>query len=168
MKRTIFLLAMMLCSLTICAQPGQQNSAPRFDPQKYQQMIEESLTKAAGLTPDEAKAFFPLYNEMRAKQREIGKQIHDLKKNATCDAKQCAETIQKINQLKVDMAVVEQKYYKRMLNAVPADKVFKVIKADDEFHRRMVQGQRGRRRGQGLESSQFNPRHQEQRPPQDK
>ena len=149
MKRTILFLAMAVFTLTIWAQPGQQNGVPRFDPQKYQQMIEESLTKAACLTPEEAKAFFPLYNEMRAKQREVGKQIHELKKNASGDAKQYAETIQKINQLKVDMAVLEQKYYKRMVNAVPADKVFKVIKADDEFHRRMVQGQRNRGRGQG-------------------
>lgn len=139
---TMFVVAVSLCAL---AQPNGQKGQPRFDPQKFQQMVEESLTKAASLTADEAKAFFPLYNEMRERQCKMGVQIYELKKNVKGDAKSYAEAIQKINQLKVDMAEVERDTYKRILKVVPAEKVFKVMKAEDEFHRRMVQGQRNRR-----------------------
>lgn len=143
MKKIFLCLLLTATTMGLWAQP--QQGQPRFDPQKFQEMVEASLTQAAGLTTDEAKAFFPLYNEMRAKQREMGKQIYELKKNAKGDAKAYAETIQKINQLKVDMAVVEQNFYKRVVKDVPAEKVFKVMKAEDDFHRRMVQRQRGRR-----------------------
>jgi hypothetical protein len=98
MKKTIVYLLMFMCSMTSWAQGAPQKGHPRFDPQKFQQMVEESLTKTAGLTPEEARAFFPPYNEMRAKQREMGKQIHDLKKNVKDDSKAYAETIKKINQ----------------------------------------------------------------------
>ena len=144
MKRNIFLLMLMFMPLLTWAQP--QGGDRPFDPVKFQQMVEESLTKAASLNADEAKVFFPLYNEMRQKQREMGKKIHELKKQPLTDAKKYSETILKIKQLQVDMAELEQSYYKRMLKVVPPEKVFKVMKAEDDFHRRMVQGQREKHR----------------------
>ncbi len=135
----------------VCAQPqgvkGQQGQSS-FDPQKFQQMVEESLTKAADLTPDEAKAFFPLYNEMKDKQRDMGRQIFEVKKNASNgDNKNYAEAIQKIHQLKVKMAEMEADFYKNIVKVIPAEKAFKVMKAEDDFHRKMVQRQRRDRRG---------------------
>ena len=146
MKRTILLTLMVLAALSGWAQPQEPHGERHFDPAKFQQMVEESLTKAASLTPEEAKVFFPLYNEMRQKQREMGKKMHELKNKPMTDGQKCSETILKIKQLQVDMAELEQSYYKRMLKTVPPEKVFKVMKAEDDFHRRMVQGQRGKHR----------------------
>ena len=146
MKQMIVLTMMMFVSLCGWTQPQEPRGDRRFDPAKFQQMVEESLTKAASLNADEAKVFFPLYNEMRQKQREMGKKIHELKKQPLTDAKKYSETILKIKQLQVDMAELEQSYYKRMLKVVPPEKVFKVMKAEDDFHRRMVQGQREKHR----------------------
>lgn len=158
--KQIILFALMCC-MPLCAmsQPAEGRGDRRFDPQKFQQMVEQSLTKAASLTPEEAKAFFPLYNEMKTKQREMGGQIHQLKKSASGDDKAYTSTILKIKQLQVEMAELEQNYYKRILKVVPPEKVFRVMKAEDDFHRRMVQGQRGRR-PDGKQHGQ--------RPPQDK
>lgn len=130
------------------AQPQEPRGDRHFDPQKFQQMVEQSLTKAASLTPEEAKAFFPLYNEMRAKQREMGKQIHQLKKECSGDSKACSATILRIKQLEVDMATLGQTYYQRILKVIPPEKVFKIMEAEDDFHRRMVQGQRGKHRSE--------------------
>lgn len=158
MKKFLMTLLLVAAGLCASAQPNGQKGQPLFDPQKFQQMVEESLTKAAGLTADEAKAFFPLYNDMRERQRKMGVQIYELKKNAKGDAKSCTEAIQKINQLKVEMAEVERDTYKRILKVVPAEKVFKVMKAEDDFHRRMVQGPRNRR-PQGQQGQQGQRRH---------
>ena len=147
MKKILICAFVMVLPLMAWAQAPERGER-HFDPEKFQKMVEESLTKEAALTSDEAKAFFPIYNEMRQEQREMGKQIHRLKKEPGTDEKSYAQTIAKINQLKVDMAKLEQDYYKRMLNAVPAEKAFKVMKAEDEFHRRMVQGQRGKKHGE--------------------
>ena len=145
MKKLILGISLILISVATWAQPAQQqNRQPRFDPQKFQQMMENELAKAAELTVDEAKAFFPLYNELRKKQRDMGMQIYQLKANAPTDSKGAATTVSKINTLKVEMAELEQEYYKRIMKVVPANKIIKVMRAEDKFHQRMVQNTRGR------------------------
>lgn len=145
MKKLILSLSFILISMLAWSQgPQQPKGQPQFDPQKFQQMVENEISKAVGFTPDEAKAFFPLYNEMRDKQREMGRQIFQLKAQANTDTKKSAEVVNKINSLKVEMAQQEQSYYKRILKVVPAEKVLKVMRAEDDFHKRMVQKQRGR------------------------
>ena len=153
MKRLLLIMCALALTITISAQRQGEDGAPRFDPQKFQQMVEEQLSREACLSQEERAAFFPIYNEMRAKQREMGKQIHQLKKNNPANAKAAAETINKINQLKVDMARLESDYYKRITKAVPSEKVLKLMRAEDDVYRRMVQrrdNHRGeRRRPQG-------------------
>ena len=145
MKRMVILALTALFTIGLWAQAPEQGK-PRFDPKEFQQRMEAELTRQAGLTPEEAKLFFPLYKEMKEKQRNIGVQIHELKKGQKDDAT-CAATIARIKQLQVESAQLEQTYYKRLVEAVPASKVFKVMKAEDDFHRRMVQG--GMRSRQG-------------------
>ncbi len=140
MKKLLIMTLLAILPLAIWANEPEMGNQ-RFDPEKFQKMVEESITKAAGLTPEEAQALFPLFNEMKAKQREIGLKIYQLKKCANGDCKAYAKTINEINDLKVEMAQVESEYYIRILKVLPAEKVFKVMKADDDFHRRMVQGQ---------------------------
>lgn len=146
MKKLILIMMVALVPFTSWAQGPNDKGERRFDPEKFQRMREEALTKEAALTADEAKAFFQQYNEMRTKQRELGGKIHQLKKNPGSDEKTFAETIGKITRLKVEMSELEQTFYQRIIKNVPAEKVFKVMQAEDDFHRRMVQGQRKRRR----------------------
>lgn len=140
MRQILLIIMFVLSPFMLAAQPqGQpQDGSPRFDPQKFQQMVEQMLTKAGELTADEAQLFFPLYNEMRQKQREMGRQIHELKTSCPADSKACSETILKIKRLQVESAELEQDYYKRILRKLPAEKLFKMMKAEDDFHRRMV------------------------------
>lgn len=149
MKRLTILALMALFTMSLMAQQNSEQGKPRFDPKEFQQRMEEALTRQAELTPDEAKAFFPIYKEMKEKQRGIGVQIHQLKTQCKPDEAAYTAAITKIKQLLVESAQLEQSYYRRLLEVVPASKVFKVMKAEDDFHRRMVQGQRGRRGGVG-------------------
>ena len=149
MKRRAFMALMALFTMNLWAQQTQGAGKPRFDPQEFQLRMEEALTRQAGLTADEAKAFFPIYNEMKGKQRAISVQIHQLKTQCKPDEAAYTATITKIKQLLVESAQLEQTYYRRLLEVVPASKVFKVMKAEDDFHRRMVQGPRGRWGGAG-------------------
>ena len=60
------------------------------------------------------------------------------------------------------MAKLEQDCYKRILKVIPAEKVLKVMKAEDDFHRRMVQG--SRRRGKPGENPEGRRPQRSQRP----
>ena len=48
-----------------------QNPNKRFDPARFEAELEQFITTSAGLTPNEASAFFPLYREMQKKQLSL-------------------------------------------------------------------------------------------------
>lgn len=147
MRYLLTIAAALLLSVAASAQPQEGNGRPRFNPEEFKQRMEQALTKEAGLTAEEAKAFFPIYHEMKAKQRERINQIRELKKKPYTTQEAYADAIAKIKNLQVDMAKVELDYYKKLVKAVPAEKVFKAMSAEDKFHRQMVQGQRKPREG---------------------
>lgn len=145
MKRYILTAFAALFALVAWAQT-QEKGKPRFDPQLFQRHMEAELTRQSGLTPEEAKVFFPLYEEMKEKQRCIGMQIRQLMNQENLDDAACSYNIAQIKKLQLETNEIEQTYYKRFVEIVPACKVFKIMKAEDDFHRRMVQGQHYQRR----------------------
>lgn len=161
MKRIAFILLTILFALNLSAQqqPASQGR-PRFDKKEFQQRMEAELTKKAELTPEEAQLFFPIYNELKEKQRGYFHQILELKRQAGGDEGAYAATIARIKELQVESAQLEQNYFRRLVEVIPASKVFKVMKAEDDFHRRMVQGperQRERKHGEKRGNGQRQP-----------
>ncbi|MCR5820671.1 MAG: hypothetical protein K6F94_06990 [Bacteroidaceae bacterium] len=128
-----------LITLSAIVLNAQDQKSPRFDPQVFRQHMERTLTKEAGLTPDEAAAVFPIYNEMREKQRNLGEQIRTIKCQTHADEKEAYKAVIKIKQLQTDMAETEESYYKKMCKTIPASKVMKMMLAEDNLHRRMIQ-----------------------------
>ena len=105
-----------------------------------------------GFTQAEAQAFFPIYFEMKGKQRRLQHSIYQLKKNAPCanaEEKDYAINIQKIKDLGVEMAQLEVNYYKKMCGAVSPRKVYAAMQAEDRFHRKMLEDFGGRQNRQG-------------------
>lgn len=148
MKKLVlsFLLLLAPCFLL----NAQKNGRGKFNPEEFKAKLESYVTKEAGFTQAEAQAFFPIYFEMKGKQRALQRQIFQLKKNAPQDGandSEFAQTIQKIKDLGVEMAGLEVTYYKKMCQAVSPQKVYKAMCAEDRFHREMLEdfGQRGNR-----------------------
>lgn len=121
-------------------QSKQNKEQPRFDPEKFQQDMLMNITRAAGFTPAESQAFIPLYKEMRKELRTISAKIHELKTKKYETDKEYLDALNKIKRLQVEMAEVEASYYKRICKVVPAEKMFKLMLAEDQFHRQMVKG----------------------------
>lgn len=142
MKKIFLITLLSVMQLTLFAQPKDTSGGPRMDPKEFQHRMRQEMTRVAGFTEEEEETFFSLYTEMREKQRLIGRQIHELKKTKPQSTKDFANTITRIKQLQVEMSQVERTYYKRIVSAIPAEKVWLVMKAEDEFHRRMVRGKR--------------------------
>ena len=58
------------------AQPG----GPRkFSPKEFRTNLERFITKHAGFTSEESQAFYPLYHEMKDRQRDVQHTIFRLK-----------------------------------------------------------------------------------------
>ena len=136
-KNIICALLVLFCAVTSVAQPPRKNE--RLSPEDFREKMENAITESTGLTTEEAAKLFPLFHEMKKKQHDIGKQIFSLKKaEESLSEKELSDRLLKIKHLQVQMAEVEETYYKRMCKAVSATKVFGVMRAEDEFHREML------------------------------
>jgi hypothetical protein len=123
------------------AVPMQAQQGPRpfgrksFDPKKFEAQLEQFVTVEAGLTPYEASLFFPLYREMRRKQMfyfNVDRKYRHIDFN---DERQCLDAITEKDKADIKMKEIQMEYHKKFLKVLPATKVFKVIRAEDKFHR---------------------------------
>ena len=151
MKKTLLLFSLLVFSISMMAQQPQRG---KFKPDEFKAKLEAFVTAEAGFTQSEAQAFYPIYFEMKGKQRGLQRQIFQLKKNAPQAGADQEYTIiiQKIKDLGVEMAKLEVTYYKKMYTVVSPQKVYKAMCAEDQFHRKMLEdfGQdKPRRGGQG-------------------
>ena len=139
MRKVILIFYMLVFGITMMAQSQQRG---KFNPEEFKAKLESYVTSQAGFTQSEAQAFYPIYHEMKGKQRQLQHRIYRLKNNTpteNADDKDFALIIQKIKDLGVEIAQLEVNYYKKMCNAVSPQKVYKAMCAEDKFHRKMLE-----------------------------
>ncbi len=135
-KRNIFVLLFgLVFSLTVSAQGNK-----KFSPEKFEADMQAFITREANLTQQESDAFFPLLKEMQTKQRELYAKIRSLGKNRPADEKSFAAAVRQSDKLNIELRQIEQKYHQKMLQVVPASKVYDAIRAETRFHRQMMKG----------------------------
>lgn len=145
-KRYFFLLICLLAGvLMLSAQkPMQPGPGPvsgvlpePFDPEKFEAELEQYITTEACLSPRESAQFFPLYREMRKKQLALfgamrrGRYVN-MKNND-----ECLKMIRENDKRDVEMKKLQQKYHNEFLKVLPASKVFRIIQAEEQFHRKV-------------------------------
>jgi hypothetical protein len=150
----------LLISFLLLAPVLAQDEALTPQDLKAQEKIKAAriafITDRLGLTPDEAEKFWPVYREFSMKRQEIKKEFKDNRKNPDPkktieeNEKESLELGLKLKQRELDL---EKEYSGKLLNAVPAQKVMALRKAEDDFRkvlldqiqkRQMLQQQRQR------------------------
>ncbi len=147
MKKSLLFILFLLCTtLTVQAQPERG----KFNPEEFRAKLEEFITRKADLTNTEAQTFFPIFHKMKEEQRTLQTEMFKLKRNRSeennLSEKDYANKIQRICELNTKMAEIQESYYKKMYKAVPAQKVYKAMLAEDAFHRMMLRQFDQRRR----------------------
>jgi len=134
LRRPIVLILLLIAVvMPATAQPGP---GPKpFDPKRFEAELEQFVTIEAGLTPVEASRFFPLYREMRRKQRGLMGVDRVYQHIDFNDDKQCLEAITERDKADVKIKQIQMEYHKKFLKILPASKVLATIKAEDKFHR---------------------------------
>lgn len=147
MKRKYLHLLMLVVTLTmslgICAQGqhGGQGGPSKFNPEEFRVRLEGHISRQAGFSAQESQKFFSIYHEMKDKQHKLQQEMFKLKKNRPANSasdKDYLNTIQKIKDLNVEIAQIEENYYKKMCKAISPKKVYQAMLAEDEFHRQML------------------------------
>lgn len=137
MKKIVIIMIALLAVVSIDAQ-NKGNNKHRFSPEKFKADMEQFIVQEACLTPAESAKFFPVYDEMNKKQRAIFGRMRRLSKMKPADEEGCEKAIKQRDELDLDLKQLQQSYHNKFLNLIPASKLFDVLKAEDKFHRRML------------------------------
>ena len=137
MKKSLIILFSCLLSASMMMAQHQRG---KFNPEEFKAKLESFITGEAGFSEAEAQTFYPIYHEMKAKQRDLMQQEYKLKRNSIGDSEKAhQEALLKIVKLHKEAADIEETYYKKMFKAISAKKVYAIMRAEDAFHREMLQ-----------------------------
>ena len=145
MRRSIIIIALCLFAVLPIIAQGQNKHKGSFNYDEFRKKMELFITEEAGLTPEDAQKFFPIFREMKEKQMKLGHKIKKLKKDPLDDdddddkdEDEWAEAVIEIEELKVKQAQIGETYIKRLCKIISGEKVFKALKAEDTFHRQIL------------------------------
>jgi hypothetical protein len=152
MKKILFTIAIALLAATgITSQENaqQRNKGRRhFSPEEFQTKQREYITEKAQLTAEEAEAFFPLFFELQKKkfglERDARKSIN-MKRGEKMSEDQCRQFVDRMGDVKIEIAKLEKEYSTKYLMVLPACKLLRIQHAETSFQRdlmkRMIQRQ---------------------------
>ncbi len=117
---------------------AQERKTNGFSPEKFRADMQQFITKEACLTPQESAKFFPVYDEMNNKKRKIFDDMRRLSRHKPADEAGCRDVIRKCDKMDLELRKIQQTYHDKFLSIIPASKLFDVIRAEEKFHRRML------------------------------
>ena len=145
-KLTVLLSVMMIGMLSMSGIDGFAGNPKKqrtpFDPKRFEADLEQYITTHAALTPREAARFFPVYRQMMKKMRshfDAMRRFHFVNPK---DERACEEAIRCQDELDIEMKQLQQEYHSRFLYILPASKVLRIIKAEEQFHRQAFRNAR--------------------------
>jgi len=130
--KNLYIIALMLLCATNAAAQGKRT----FDPMRFEMELEQFIATDACLSPEDASVFFPVYREMRKKLRTYFGSDRNYRHIDPTDDKICAEAIRFRDRNDVEMKHLQQDYHEKFMRLLPASKVYRIIQAEDKFHRR--------------------------------
>lgn len=109
------------------------------------------ITTELNLTPDESTKFWPLYNAFEEKQRELRKQkLNNYldKVNSTNDKlseKEATTLLNQIESTEEEIYQLRKKFITSLKSILPATKILKLKKAEEEFSRKLLKQYRDKK-----------------------
>lgn len=136
------------------------NRSGQFSPTEYWNQQKAFFTEKADLTEDEANAFFPLYNELQQKKRELNRETRRIMREAAgpeTSEEQSLKAIDAQAEANIKIAELEKDYLQKFKKVLPATKILKVQNAEEQFNSQIlkdIQQSRGHQFQQGPQFQQ--------------
>lgn len=151
MKNTkIITVVVLFLSIATFAQGGKLRE--RFQQKKDQvkAMKIAFITSELSLTPDEAAKFWPLFNEFEEKQKAIrqDKIKNYVDRSQGSDKLTEKEAQNLLNQMETaeeELHQLRKKFVANLKGVLPATKILKLKKAEEEFSKKLLQEYRNKR-----------------------
>ena len=140
MKKILFASLLMLFTM-LTANAQQQGKKPHFSPEEFQAKQRAYITEKAGLSPEEADAFFPLFFELQKKKFELERNARkDFRKQRgeQMSEEECRAFVYNMADVKIEIAKLEREYTDKYLNVLTPCKVRSVQHAEGSFQRDLM------------------------------
>ncbi|HNX54088.1 MAG TPA: hypothetical protein PLG33_02360 [Prolixibacteraceae bacterium] len=150
MKKLIF--TGMLLIFTLAFTKAQNRMSPdsnMFEKIKAQKI--SFFTEKLALTPSEAQAFWPVYNEFEKKRFDIQRQKHDFERMPDEKYDRLSDSeIETLTGNYIDSfekeAMLLKEYNKQFLKVLPKKKVLLLYRTENEFRGHLIREYRGQKR----------------------
>jgi Spy/CpxP family protein refolding chaperone len=153
-KYTFILITLFITSLTSFAQDGPLRERFKQKKEQVKSLKIAFITNELDLTPDEAAKFWPLYNAFEDKQQEIRKQkmkaFMDRKDDNSIDKlseKEAATMLSQMESTEEELYQLKKKFIANLKGVLPATKILKLKKAEEEFSKKLLQQYRDKKIG---------------------
>lgn len=155
MKNLKFItLALVFISMASFAQDGPLRQRFKEKKEQIKALKVAYITNELNLTPDEAAKFWPLFNAFEDKQQEIRKQklkaFLDRKDDNSLDELSEKEATTILNQMEStedELYQLKKKFIANLKTVLPATKILKLKKAEEEFSKKLLQQYRDKKIG---------------------
>ena len=149
------LLTLLLFFISITSFSQEEPIKQRFKEKKEQiKALKVSfITTELDLTPDEAAKFWPLFNAFEDKQQEIRKQkmksFMDRKDDSVdkLTEKEATTLLAQMESTEEELYQLKKKFVSNLKGVLPAKKILKLKKAEEEFSKKLLQQYRDKKIG---------------------
>ncbi len=152
MKNIQLLSLILFISVGCFAQPGSRLKE-RIQQKKdnIKSMKIAFITSELNLTPDEATKFWPLYNSFEEKQRDLRqdrlKNYLDRVDTDKISEKDAANLVTQMENTEDELHQSRKKFVASLKGVIPAVKILKLRKAEEEFSKKLLKQYRDNKAG---------------------
>ncbi|MEQ9286634.1 MAG: hypothetical protein RIG77_06975 [Cyclobacteriaceae bacterium] len=121
------------------------------------------ITERLGLTPDQARKFWPIYQEYTQKNQNIQADFQEMRKNydrASASEGETRQMLEQGQQIKQQKLNLEKEYSEKMLNVIDTKQLMSLKEAEVDF-RKMLLRKLEQRQRQQQDREQIRERHQQ-------
>ncbi len=153
-KIIFFAILSFFISISIFAQDGPLKERFREKKEQIKSLKIAFITNELNLTPEEATKFWPLFNAFEDKQQEIRKQklkgYFDRADNKMLDKlseKEASSMLSQMESAEDELYQMKKKFVSNLKGVLPATKILKLKKAEEQFSKKLLQQYRDKKIG---------------------
>jgi len=145
-KKGIFLLVLVGLIITNLSLFAQRDEKRRAEFEQFKEKRVAFITQAVNFTADEAKVFWPLYNELQEKKFDLNRQQRKAlsqfreseKAGKTHTEAEYKDIVNLVVQLKEKDAALDEEYIAKFAKVIPYEKIFRYQQAELQFARQLL------------------------------
>jgi len=141
---------LLFLSITTFAQGGKFREKFQQKKDQVKAMKIAFITSELNLTPDEAAKFWPLFNEFEEKQKAIRQDkiknyIDRSQGSEKLTEKEASNLLTQMETAEEELHQLRKKFVANLKGVLPATKILKLKKAEEEFSKKLLQQYRDKR-----------------------